>query len=632
MKKDSVFSRSRYEYEGSHLYFLDKNRLNQLEKSSPVIIYGSRGTGKTTLLNALNWQEQLRNHYLIKELGDEKKYENEYLGLYVKLAKINVAALSKWREEAAYPQLFAFYLDLVWLEQLTAAIGTLSAEQHIEISAIEERAACKEVADYYSALVKCSGARPKSIGFSDLSNIIRYARENVEGSALYGESAETVHRRFEISGQVGEVGRRISKMIHKIWLNKGMTSYKFKICLDECECLDPYQVKILSTIVRLSDHPAFFVYSFISLPVDFYSTLISNLYIAKSDIEHVSLDEMSDYEFERFAQGVVGVRLSAEGIIAEGGFSNEKIFGKLSINALIEKILKKSESKDAVSFIESSEKQSKNHFFDYYKNEGIPYYQSYLVGKLGIETEKHNKEEWPKSRRLQESKEIRKKMVAAYLSICNDFKSSPMYAGSEMIFQISDKSIRDYLWQLHEIFIEFGKPLDIFVNSEVPIEIQDKAIKTASANKMKSLPSSQITDPGKIYRIVCGLGSLTSLIQSRSADMSHLKSSERGLFRVEKGLTEHEIKLIRLIEEASEAGFLKITSSDQDQISFRVHASLSPNFEFSYRGAYYVTNLESRNIKDLTESAGEHDLIEKVRTIAKTLYNMEGYQIRMDGI
>jgi energy-coupling factor transporter ATP-binding protein EcfA2 len=634
MKQDSIFSRSRFEYDGSHLYYLDKARLEQIEGNSPVIIYGSRGTGKTTLLNALNWQEQSKNNYLIDALGSNK-YSREYIGIYVKLPKLNVQALSRYKadNEQLYAQIFAFYLDLVWLEQLTLAISVLSSDKSIDVSTQEERTICSNILERYPFLVNGVGKKSKVMGFYDLSNSFRYLREGIEGSALHSEPISSIHKKLSLTGQVGDVGRTISKIIHCIWSEKGLNDYKFKICFDECECLDDFQVKILGTIVRLSDHPTFFVYSFISVPTDFYTTLVPNLFIAKADIQHIALDEMSDKEFQSFSQGVVTVRLKADGVELDGPLSEEKLFGKISINTCIGKILARSESKGAHDFMVSAkDQQQKNKYYESYINDDVPFYQAYLVQTLGLNIAENKIGMWSKAQRVQDSKEIRKKNVAAYLSICNDYKTAPIYAGSDVVFQVSDKSIRDYLWQLHEIYIEFDKPIEEFLNSEIPIEVQDKAIKRASMMKLQSLPSSPLTDPGKVYRLVFGLGRLTALIQSGSADNSHLKSPERGIFSVTAGTSEEEVKLIQLVVEAAEAGFLKIISSDQNNIKFRVHTSLAPYFCFSYRGAYYSVPITLAHLQQLRDSVGENALIDKVKVIAGSLYNMQNHQLSIEGL
>jgi len=634
MSQQSIFSRSRFEYEGTHLYFLDKARLLQIEGNSPIILYGSRGTGKTTLLNALNWKEQVKNPSLVKVLGG-KRFVDKYIGIYVKLPKVNTEALSKWQneDESLYGQIFAYYLDLIWLEQLANALGELTSNNEINLSPTDERNLCNKIIKRFPELTQHSTTNPNLIGFYDLEDIFRMTRESIECSSAYGESVISAHQRLKVSGQIGDLGRSISKLFHSIWTKRNYGEYKIKVCFDECECLDTFQVKVLSTLIRLGEHPTFFIYSFISLPIDFYSTLIPNIYLAKADIDHIALDEMSDSEFEGFSTGVVNVRISAELPSDEYKFSNETTFGKLCINSLIEKVLIRSENKNAHDFLDKAKGLVEHPYYDYYKSEGIPYYQAYLVDKLNVDINKSLKPTWAKNRRQQESKEIRKKMVAAYLSICSDYKLDPIYSSADMVMQLSDKSIRDYLWQMHEIYIESQKTLSEFIRTEISPEIQDKAIKRASSNKIKSLPSSPLTEPGKIYRIVSGLGLLTSHIQSSSADYSHLKSSERGLFVIKLDRmedTKQTRELISMIVEAAEAGFLKITFRDPTKICFRIHTSLAAYYRTSYRGAYYNTPIDFKSLSDLKDATGEKELHEKVKTISRTLYNMDNVQLSMD--
>lgn len=632
MNNDSIFSRSRFEYDGNHLYFLDTNRVEQLESNTPVIIYGSRGTGKTTLLNALNWEEQHQNVSLINALNGNK-FNREYLGVYVKLPKVNIEAISCYQDdnELLYSKLFSFYIDLVWLEQLTLAITTLASENAISVSAKEEKNAIRKILERYTESLQpwlCSVDN----GLNDLSIVFRQMREDIETAAFHKESINLLFKRLPLTGQVGDFGRQVSSFLHDIWIQKGRSEYKFKICFDECECLDDFQVRILSTLVRLSNHPTFFVYSFISLPKDFYTTLIPNLFIAKADVQHIALDEMSDKEFAGLSAGVIRVRMKAENISSREEYSDKTIFGDLSINTNIEKILNRSETKEAYDFVLKTQNEMQHPYFQQYKKDQHPYYQVYLVSKLGLDIQKCLDENWSKAQRSQESREIRKKMVAAYLSICNEFKTRPIYSGAEVIFQVSDKSIRDYLWQLHEIYNEFGKPINDFLTSTIPVEIQDRAIKHASENKLKSLPSSPLSEPGKVYRLVFGLGRLTALIQSKSADNSHLRTPERGIFSVIHGASEEETKLVQHVIEAAEAGFLKIKSKNQNEIKFRVHTSLAAHFGFSYRGAYADVPITLNHLLMLRDAGGNEDLNEKVSTIAQTIYNIEDNQLSIEGI
>ena len=312
MTKESIFSRSRFEYEGDHLYYLEDSKVHLLENHTAIVIHGSRGTGKTTLLNALNWKEQLSNRSLQESVGP-KKYTNQYLGVYLKLPKINIGSFSKWQssDEIIYAQLFALYLDLVWLEQLAIAIGTLASTNEIVISAKEERSICNEIHKYCRSLFESLGCSRNVFGLMDLRDIFKTLRESLEQAATYGEDAIDLHRNLNLVGQVGEYGREISKILHGLWSSKGNSDYAFKICMDECECLDDFQIKVLSTLVRIGSSPVFFVLSFISFPRDFYSTLVPNLSLGKPYVSSISLYEMKYSEFQKFAECVFLVRLRA---------------------------------------------------------------------------------------------------------------------------------------------------------------------------------------------------------------------------------------------------------------------------------------------------------------------------------
>ena len=100
-----------------------------------------------------------------------------------------------------------------------------------------------------------------------------------------------------------------------------------------------------------------------------------------------------------------------------------------------------------------------------------------------------------------------------------------------------------------------------------------------------------LSAPAEANQFVDGLARITALIQSTGRNFEQLRTPERGIFTyrgspghsTEDG-TQNEI----LIRDAAEAGFLKILDdSTSDELRFRVHASLAPHYDFSYRGAYY---------------------------------------------
>ena len=74
-----------------------------------------------------------------------------------------------------------------------------------------------------------------------------------------------------------------------------------------------------------------------------------------------------------------------------------------------------------------------------------------------------------------------------------------------------------------------------------------------------------------------------------------------GIFRLDlaaSGLTRSK-GLPRLVEEAAEAGFLRVLDSDPGLLKFRVHTSLAASFGFSYRGAYYECPVSVQDLESL---------------------------------
>jgi hypothetical protein len=88
--------------------------------------------------------------------------------------------------------------------------------------------------------------------------------------------------------------------------------------------------------------------------------------------------------------------------------------------------------------------------------------------------------------RGQESAEIRKRMVAAYMCLCREIGADIRYAGDLMLLQMSDHCIRDFLAQIHELFLESAKPLGDFVREQIPSLTQHRALARASRQKRSS--------------------------------------------------------------------------------------------------------------------------------------------------
>jgi hypothetical protein len=244
-----------------------------------------------------------------------------------------------------------------------------------------------------------------------------------------------------------------------------------------------------------------------------------------------------------------------------------------------------------------------------------PIYQAYIIDrlKLPLPTDASTKE-----RRAQASAELRKRMVAAYLCICTQVNQQVRYAFAEMVLQMSDKCIRDYLDQMHEVFVKAGLDVAAFTATQVAPELQDRALKTASAKKKEHIPSSGVGSPAETLRIVDALGQLTARLQTTLREDKALRSSERGLFVLKTNTGEAVLGVaLRLLKEAAEAGFLRIVEDGVDQWRFRVHCSLAAAYGFSYRGAYYSTRIRLSELVALyreEDSKRRAEIIDEIGT------------------
>jgi len=163
-----------------------------------------------------------------------------------------------------------------------------------------------------------------------------------------------------------------------------------------------------------------------------------------------------------------------------------------------------------------------------------------------------------------------------------------MYASADMLFQIADKCIRDYLWLMESIFSRSGLSISEFLSSQIDVELQNDGMRAAAGAKMTLFRERLASAPAEANQFVDGLARITALIQSTGRNYEQLRTPERGIFwyRVHGSPVSAEHNAV--IRDAAQAGFLRLLGdSEIEELRFRVHASLAPQYDFSYRGAYY---------------------------------------------
>lgn len=603
MNQSTPFSIARWEYEEQHLFYLTPTILEKLELDKPLLIEGGRGTGKTTLLQSLNWSNQTENESLKKALT-RLESKNDYSGVYLKVPESKFSKLTKWEGDENYAEVVSIYIELLWLEAYLSQLVNKIETQTIEFSVKSERELLKELTTI-KFFKKYSGTRTL-LDFVDVTHEIR---KDIELSASYDKTPENIIRRFCHFPNIGELGASVGGKLFEF------IGVKIKVCLDECETLSKSQSKVLMSLIRLSKSPVFYIFSFVRLPEDTSTTYLPNLTVNEADVDFIKLDELSREDFKALAQGIVMVRLRDYYKKEDIEFSFDNLLGLFNVNEALQELFSTSENKNVKNFTKDAEKLLELPYFREEKEKKIlPLFQKHLMDELDIKAEEFkSKSEIRKSK----SQGVRKKYLASYLSVCNKFRIKPIYYGENVFFYICDKSIRDCIHMMKLLYLESKSSFDgkkRIINKE-----QDKVFKEYAKKKLESFRSNASSNVGGLKRFVDALAKITTKLQSNSENKSHLRSVERGKFTVDKSIFEQVPSLKVYVREAAEAGYVKLLTDNDDEIEFRVHSALSPHYKFSFRDPVYEIALNFEEVKNLVELEDENSIKTLVNCVSERL-------------
>jgi len=296
-------------------------------------------------------------------------------------------------------------------------------------------------------------------------------------------------------------------------------------------------------------------------------------------------------EFKLLAEGVATARIQESTGSSDHVVKLEAILGKLDLNGLVISILKDSVDPEARALLNSVASDPE-----------VDVLTRFLETELEHDAPPESEQKW--ERRRRDSAFRRKAMVAAYLALCRKIDAVPRYASSDMLIEMSDHCIRDFLRFLNDIYVESDATPESFCASAINYKLQDAAIKRASRTKVDCLAESGVHEPLPTRRIIDGLAQITSTLQCSGRDNSNFKSPERGVFKLNVTRLPEADRgwLDSLLSEAIEAGFLILRDRTAESWSFRVHKSLAAYYKFSYRGAYYDVSLAGEDLLMLAKA------------------------------
>ena len=599
----SPFRSNRYELEEDrrHVYFLLPDDLEKLEELKSSYIVGTRGTGKTTLLKSLSWKERLESRSLRQALDGDLRFDR-YLGVYMKLPEYQLRGLGRWLSSAEPEQrdaLTSLYLDLIWLEALLVGVEEMRARGEFDYGLEAETDFVKWFCNWWSlrggTLIELS-----SPSLPALEEVLVRVRSDIERASRSKLDPDQVLDRLPVD-QIGALGRESAERLRGLCEpeeDEGQ-QWHIRICLDEAEALSEEQQRVFNTMVRLSRFPLFFTAAFAAMPRDPSTTLIENQTLSEAD-RHLDIrDDMDDLKFKQLTVGVSESRVRARLADEDASFDLDAILGPLELDRWSEEILRRSESDEVKVLLDRARRLADARGES--ENAPAPILETYLA-------EFEQREPPVSPSRQERSRGSRKKEPAVYIALLHKLGFKPRYASAQMVLQLSDGCIRDFLSQMDELYSLRGQGLREFISSaQVPSEEQDKALRAASKVKRQNLVRRVETNPPEeVERIVDGLARVTAELQK------NLEVAEPGRFLLRGDLEAKDLKSeVNVLREANQTGYLRILKEEGSRMVFRVHTSLAPQYGFSYRGSYYEVALTASDLTKL-RTARDHSVATKV--------------------
>lgn len=460
----------------------------ELSADKSTYIHGTRGTGKTTLLKGICWEDLCYNESLRmqRRLADFKN-----IGVYIRFPDHISASMSftDWAElfpkvqnpEYEFYSFFSAAVEAICIERVADASHHLREMGEIEIAATQELQLVSDFIDEFPAISGFVTRRP--VTFLDLARCLRFmvsAMNCACGRGTVGELVGELPDR-EPYRMLSYFAERVSAAI-QLKTSVGPQVVGFKFCLDDCEVLSPLQRKSLNSLVRLSRAPCSWVVSSVGGGRDDSETFIELQPLTDADRRVISLDGRNESAFRELCQSVVSLRLifslpqTARPTLSQAEitsfFDLQQRLGRWDVNDMMAALVNRSARpateilrQGAERLLDLMRERKKKIPQRYDVEEGrLPYYEAYILMlwrgreeafKTSLEVGDIEKlatfadsfgnaafEAW-----------LRRKQRGAFLHFATALgvRRLPL-AGANIVVSLADGSIRDFLEIMGEIY------------------------------------------------------------------------------------------------------------------------------------------------------------------------------------
>lgn len=645
---ENPFRPTRYEHMQQPLLWVSSTA-RQIEVEGSFYVQGTRGSGKTSLLRTLHWQERAFSKIVRAQIPDEPP---RFLSIYFRLPDHLSFAVSRIDWSRILPEgfdtvaagftFFSYLLECSACYLLFDALEQQRAQGLIRYPADDAAADVTAFTRAYPELT--SLYRETVLTYSDLANACLALSRAINSSAVRGTAREIMHAlpSAEPGTMLSDAAILTSKRMGAC-LN--VPQFHVKICIDDCEILRPEQQIALNTLVRKSKSPLYWIVSYVGTDYEATTGLYEGQNLTDADRRVINLDEAEESYFRRLCEAVSSLRVynalsdaERERYVrdakADQIFSLERVLGGFDLNRFLDEMRRDSISEefeqlrknaeslrgDGAQLLEASQDRIGRYLA--INTKAPPYYQAYLLQQLMPSREIGGLANLSKSKARRLAAYLRRKQRSAMIAICHEFRLARIpYAGSQVAIGLSDSCIRDYLEIMAEIFDEFTDgPEKIgrfcFRRTPLPMALQRTGMVRAGENKFLGVRQYAESAGAELASLVAGLGELTALLQR------DVRTAERGLFVVDidevdrdAALRAHDAQhqILRILTRGEADGLIRSEKplrrgEDREPgakhvLTFRLHRRFATKFGYSFRGPYEQTRLPAASIFELCSNA-----------------------------
>lgn len=315
----------------------------------PMLVLGSKGSGKTHLMRFYSYQLQKIRH---KENVFQGVVSDGYLGVYFRCHGLNADRFrGKGLNQEVWNSVFAYNLEL-WVGQLL-----LDIISEFDLSIELQKEVCAQI---ILLLEKETGI--SSTNFVDLKMELKKLQDKVD----YAVNNSAIKRNLgdlEILLSPGKFIIGIPKILQK--LVAGLEKTVFVYLIDELENIDENQQKLINTLYREKELPVTFRIGARLYGIRTYHTLSANEENKEgSEYEKIELDQffrLNENEYDNFVRDVCFKRLTQSGVNISSSSELDSFFEQFDLRAFLLRISKKKYSKVHIDKLAKKIKSTKKY-------------------------------------------------------------------------------------------------------------------------------------------------------------------------------------------------------------------------------------------------------------------------------